>query len=89
MKFYKKRINYEFAPVFALMETTVLKKMRSMIGWGDGDGIFAPGCDNYCFCCLSIFLHLVSISLKLKKPEKSFKKDSEVKKKPFYCFKKS
>ena len=31
------------APVFSLMEVEVLKKMREMIGWSDGNGIFAPG----------------------------------------------
>jgi len=36
---------YEIAPVFTLMEDIVLRKMRELIGWpnGDGDGIFAPG----------------------------------------------
>lgn len=31
------------APVFTLMEETVLERMRSFIGWDDGDAIFAPG----------------------------------------------
>ncbi|KAL4229294.1 glutamate decarboxylase gad1 [Mactra antiquata] len=34
---------YEMAPVFTLMEETVLERMRGLIGWRDGDGIFAPG----------------------------------------------
>ena len=36
---------YEMAPVFTLVEASILKKMRTCIGWenGDGDGIFAPG----------------------------------------------
>lgn len=36
---------YEVAPVFILMEEVVLKEMRSIVGWkdGDGDGIFCPG----------------------------------------------
>jgi glutamate decarboxylase len=34
---------YEIAPVFTLMEDIVLTKMRELIGWSDGDGIFAPG----------------------------------------------
>lgn len=36
---------YEIAPVFILMEHECLKKMREIIGWGDGagDSILAPG----------------------------------------------
>ena len=34
---------YEMAPVFSLMEGEVLGKMRELIGWQSGDGIFAPG----------------------------------------------
>lgn len=34
---------YEVAPTFVLMEETVLKKMRELVGWADGDGIFSPG----------------------------------------------
>lgn len=36
---------YEVSPVFTLMEETVLREMRKIIGWknGDGDGIFCPG----------------------------------------------
>ena len=34
---------YEMAPVFSLMEGEVLCKMRELIGWQSGDGIFAPG----------------------------------------------
>lgn len=34
---------YEIAPVFILMESVVLAKMREIIGWKDGDSIFAPG----------------------------------------------
>nr|QNG40897.1 glutamate decarboxylase 1 [Hofstenia miamia] len=36
---------YEVSPVFVLMERIVLKRMREIIGWadGEGDGIFAPG----------------------------------------------
>ncbi|KAF4519829.1 hypothetical protein B566_EDAN006843 [Ephemera danica] len=36
---------YEVAPVFTLMEETVLKEMRTIVGFpnGDGDGIFCPG----------------------------------------------
>lgn len=37
---------YEVAPVFTLMEETVLKEMRKIVGLpnnGEGDGIFCPG----------------------------------------------
>lgn len=34
---------YEIAPVFILMETVVLTKMREIIGWNGGDSILAPG----------------------------------------------
>ncbi|XP_039299035.1 glutamate decarboxylase [Nilaparvata lugens] len=34
---------YEIAPVFILMETVVLHKMREIIGWNCGDSILAPG----------------------------------------------
>nr|XP_022320598.1 glutamate decarboxylase 1-like isoform X2 [Crassostrea virginica] len=36
---------FEVGSVFVLMENTVLRKMRSFIGWGEqeGDGIFTPG----------------------------------------------
>lgn len=36
---------YEVAPVVILMEETVLKEMRQIVGWknGEGDGIFCPG----------------------------------------------
>lgn len=36
---------YEVSPVFTLMEETVLKEMRKIVGWenGHGDGIFCPG----------------------------------------------
>nr|XP_020462422.1 acidic amino acid decarboxylase GADL1 [Monopterus albus] len=35
---------YEVAPVFTLMEETVLRKMIEMVGWEEGgDGIFNPG----------------------------------------------
>ncbi|XP_077185223.1 cysteine sulfinic acid decarboxylase isoform X3 [Paroedura picta] len=34
---------YEIAPVFVLMEEVVLKQLRKLIGWEDGDGIFCPG----------------------------------------------
>ena len=34
---------YEIAPVFILMESVVLAKMREIIGFHNGDSIFAPG----------------------------------------------
>lgn len=36
---------YEVSPVFVLMEEVVLREMRQIIGWpnGDGDGLFSPG----------------------------------------------
>lgn len=34
---------YEIAPVFILMEHTVLGRMREIIGWNTGDSILAPG----------------------------------------------
>ncbi|XP_058677930.1 cysteine sulfinic acid decarboxylase-like [Ammospiza caudacuta] len=34
---------YEVAPVLVLMEEQVLAKLRELVGWSSGDGIFAPG----------------------------------------------
>ncbi|RUS91222.1 hypothetical protein EGW08_001028, partial [Elysia chlorotica] len=34
---------YEAAPVFTLMEEVVLTRMRKLIGWADGEAMFAPG----------------------------------------------
>ena len=34
---------YEVAPVFTLVEETVIQKMLSYTGWSEGEGIFAPG----------------------------------------------
>ncbi|OQV19976.1 Glutamate decarboxylase 1 [Hypsibius exemplaris] len=34
---------YEVSPVFVLIEKAVLQKMRELVGWPTGDGIFAPG----------------------------------------------
>uniref|UniRef100_H2ZAN1 Glutamate decarboxylase n=1 Tax=Ciona savignyi TaxID=51511 RepID=H2ZAN1_CIOSA len=34
---------YEIAPVFTLMEDVVIRRMCSIIGWEDGEGIFSPG----------------------------------------------
>ena len=41
--FRNDRFTYEIAPVFILMEHEVLKKMRHIIGFYDGDSILAPG----------------------------------------------
>lgn len=40
---YCTRYTYEVAPVFVLMERAVLKHMNQLVGFTDGDGIFAPG----------------------------------------------
>ncbi|XP_066991602.2 cysteine sulfinic acid decarboxylase [Anabrus simplex] len=47
---------YEVSPVFTLMEETVLKEMRRIVGWldGAGDGIFCPGgsiANGYAISC--------------------------------------
>ncbi|XP_037302870.1 acidic amino acid decarboxylase GADL1-like, partial [Manduca sexta] len=47
---------YEVAPVFTLMEEEVLREMRRMVGWhdGEGDGIFCPGgsiANGYAISC--------------------------------------
>uniref|UniRef100_A0A3P8S188 Cysteine sulfinic acid decarboxylase n=1 Tax=Amphiprion percula TaxID=161767 RepID=A0A3P8S188_AMPPE len=34
---------YEVAPVFVLMEMEVLRGLRQLVGWTEGDGIFCPG----------------------------------------------
>lgn len=34
---------YEVAPVFVLMENEILRGLRQLVGWADGDGIFCPG----------------------------------------------
>lgn len=34
---------YEVAPVFVLMEEVVLAKLRELVGWSSGDGVFSPG----------------------------------------------
>ena len=49
------RFTYEIAPIFILMEHEVLKKMRQIIGFENGDSILAPGqwlmqmSDDCCF----------------------------------------
>ncbi|NWI51253.1 CSAD decarboxylase, partial [Calyptomena viridis] len=37
------RYTYEVAPVLVLLEQQVLAKLRQLVGWSSGDGIFAPG----------------------------------------------
>jgi len=34
---------YEVSPVFSIMEVQILDKLRKLIGWEKGDGVFAPG----------------------------------------------
>lgn len=34
---------YEVAPVFVLVEAEVLRGLRRLVGWTEGDGIFCPG----------------------------------------------
>lgn len=34
---------YEVAPVFVLVEAEVLRGLRQLVGWTEGDGIFCPG----------------------------------------------
>lgn len=34
---------YEVAPVFVLMENEVLRALRLLVGWTEGDGLFCPG----------------------------------------------
>ncbi|XP_040166564.1 cysteine sulfinic acid decarboxylase [Anopheles arabiensis] len=47
---------YEVSPVFVLMEEVVLREMRTIVGYpdGEGDGIFAPGgsmANGYAISC--------------------------------------
>ncbi|GFR84952.1 glutamate decarboxylase 1 [Elysia marginata] len=37
------QFTYEAAPVFTLMEEVVLSRMRQLIGWQEGEAMFAPG----------------------------------------------
>lgn len=48
MDFYF-RFTYEMAPVFTLMEEIILTRMAHLIGWTNGDAIFAPGKYNLTF----------------------------------------
>lgn len=41
--FCYRRFTYEVAPVFILMESEVLRAMRRLVGWTEGDGLFCPG----------------------------------------------
>jgi len=34
---------FEVAPVFTLMESEVIRRMASLVGFQNGDGIFCPG----------------------------------------------
>ncbi|KAJ6642727.1 Acidic amino acid decarboxylase GADL1, partial [Pseudolycoriella hygida] len=49
-------VTFEIAPVFILMEEIVMKEMRRIVGYknGDGDGIFTPGgsmANGYAISC--------------------------------------
>ncbi|XP_045766218.1 cysteine sulfinic acid decarboxylase [Maniola jurtina] len=53
---------FEVAPVFTLMEEEVLREMRSIVGWpqGDGDGIFCPGgsiANGYAISCARFYFY--------------------------------
>lgn len=51
---------YEVAPVFTLMEEEVLSEMRRIVGWEDGDGIFAPGgsiANGYAISCARYYFN--------------------------------
>ena len=37
------RYTYEVAPVFILIEETIIKKLLTLAGFTEGDGIFCPG----------------------------------------------
>ncbi|KAL6052347.1 glutamate decarboxylase gad1 [Balamuthia mandrillaris] len=37
---------YEVSPVYTLMEIYLLDKIRKLVGWESGDGVFAPGGAN-------------------------------------------
>lgn len=60
---------YEVSPVFTLMEETVLKEMRKIVGWedGHGDGIFCPGgsiANGYAISCARYkFMPDIKVSL--------------------------
>ncbi|XP_023936449.2 cysteine sulfinic acid decarboxylase [Bicyclus anynana] len=53
---------FEVAPVFTLMEEEVLREMRSIVGWadGEGDGIFCPGgsiANGYAISCARSYFY--------------------------------
>lgn len=41
--YFYNSFTYEVAPVFVLIENEVLRGLRQLIGWAEGDGIFCPG----------------------------------------------
>ncbi|XP_029450922.1 cysteine sulfinic acid decarboxylase isoform X2 [Rhinatrema bivittatum] len=45
---------YETAPVFVLMEEVLLKKMRELVGWQTGGGIFCPGGSISNMCAMNV-----------------------------------
>lgn len=63
---------YEVSPVFTLMEEVVLKEMRKIVGFpnGDGDGIFCPGgsmANGYAISCARYhFMPDVKVKLKIR-----------------------
>ncbi|KAL4713593.1 hypothetical protein ACJJTC_005078 [Scirpophaga incertulas] len=53
---------FEVAPVFTLMEEEVLRAMRTLVGWrdGEGDGIFCPGgsvANGYAISCARYYFY--------------------------------
>ena len=61
---------YEVSPVFILMEEIVLKEMRKIVGFpnGDGDGIFCPGgsmANGYAISC-GRYKYLPDVKVSLK-----------------------
>ncbi|CAH1241293.1 GAD1 [Branchiostoma lanceolatum] len=45
---------FEVAPVFTIMESVVLHKMREVVGYTAGDGIFCPGGSISNLCALNV-----------------------------------
>ncbi|XP_042208140.1 cysteine sulfinic acid decarboxylase-like isoform X2 [Homarus americanus] len=55
--FNTNQINYDFAPVFTLMETHLVGVMARMFGWQEGDGIFCPGGSISNLCAMMLARH--------------------------------
>ncbi|XP_058500227.1 cysteine sulfinic acid decarboxylase [Solea solea] len=45
---------YEVAPVFVLMENEVLRGLRHLVGWTEGDGLFWPGGSASNMCAINL-----------------------------------